>query len=117
MNAVSSREIGGGNCVIGNTHICPRDKPPTRPPRSASSASQQLNFWMQVYNLGIDEATKSNQATVTYQIIDAATNTVIFEKAAGIKGLGGAQRPVDCGENSSHGWPAARKVQGDDQSK
>ncbi len=36
--------------------------------------SQQLNFWMQVYNLGIDEATKSNQATVTYQIIDTATN-------------------------------------------
>ena len=25
---------------------------------------------MQVYNLGIDEATKSNEATVTYQIID-----------------------------------------------
>ena len=25
---------------------------------------------MQVYNLGIDEATKSNQATVTYQITD-----------------------------------------------
>ena len=35
--------------------------------------NQQLNFWMQVYNLGIDEATKSNQATVTYQIVDAAT--------------------------------------------
>ena len=31
---------------------------------------QDLNFWMQVYNLGIDEATKSNNATVTYQIID-----------------------------------------------
>jgi hypothetical protein len=30
--------------------------------------SQQLNFWMQVYNLGIDDATKSNSATVTYQI-------------------------------------------------
>ena len=27
---------------------------------------------MQVYNLGIDEATKSNSATVTYQITDAA---------------------------------------------
>ena len=35
--------------------------------------SQDLNFWMQVYNLGIDEATKSNSATVTYQIIDTAT--------------------------------------------
>ncbi len=24
MNTVSSREIGEGSCVIGNTHICPR---------------------------------------------------------------------------------------------
>jgi len=42
--------------------------------------NQALNFWMQVYNLGIDDATKSNQATVTYQIVDLATNTVVFEK-------------------------------------
>ena len=32
--------------------------------------SQDLNFWLQFYNLGIDEATKSNSATVTYQIIE-----------------------------------------------
>jgi len=50
--------------------------------------SQQLNFWMQVYNLGIDEASKSNQATVTYQIIDTSTNTVILEKELESKDLG-----------------------------
>src|SRR6202453_4557983 len=27
MNIVSSREIGAGSCVIGNTHICPRVSP------------------------------------------------------------------------------------------
>jgi hypothetical protein len=43
---------------------------------------------MQVYNLGIDDATKSNQATVTYQIIDTATNTVVFEKEVASKDLG-----------------------------
>ncbi len=42
--------------------------------------NQELNFWMQVYNLGINEPTKSNSAKVTYQIIDSATNTVVFEK-------------------------------------
>jgi hypothetical protein len=67
MNTVSSREIGSGNCVIGNTHIRPAREPNPATPVSFKR-NQQLNFWMQVYNLGIDEATKSNQATVTYQI-------------------------------------------------
>jgi hypothetical protein len=50
--------------VIGNTHICPRVSPNPATPVNFKR-SQELNFWMQVYNLGIDEATKSNQATVT----------------------------------------------------
>ena len=87
MNTVSSREIGAGSCVIGNTHICPRVSPNRATPVSFKR-SQQLNFWMQVYNLGINEATKSNEATVVYQIIDAATNTVVFEKQLESKDLG-----------------------------
>ena len=43
---------------------------------------------MQFYNLGIDEATKSNSATVTYQITDAATDAVILEKQLESKDLG-----------------------------
>jgi hypothetical protein len=43
---------------------------------------------MQVYNLGIDEATKSNQASVTYQITDTAANTVVLEKQLDSKELG-----------------------------
>jgi hypothetical protein len=50
--------------------------------------NQELNFWMQVYNLGIDDATKSNQAMVTYQIIDTTSNAVIFEKEVASKDLG-----------------------------
>jgi hypothetical protein len=50
--------------------------------------NQPLNFWMQVYNLGIDESTKSNDATVTYQIIDTASNTVILEQQLESKDLG-----------------------------
>jgi hypothetical protein len=49
--------------------------------------SQDLNFWMQFYNLGIDEATKSNSATVTYQISDA-TGAVILEKQLESRDLG-----------------------------
>jgi len=87
MNTVSSREIGAGSCVIGNTHICPRVTANAATPVNFKR-SQELNFWMQVYNLGIDEATKSNSATVTYQIIDTTTNAVIFEKELASKDLG-----------------------------
>jgi GWxTD domain-containing protein len=87
MNLVSSRDIGEGNCVIGNTHICPRVSANRATPVSFKR-SQQLNFWMQVYNLGINDATKSNEATVTYQIVDTATNTVVFEKELESKDLG-----------------------------
>ena len=87
MYAVSSHEIGAGNCVIGNTHICPRVTPNPATPVNFKRG-QQLNFWMQVYNLGINDATKSNEAKVTYQIVDSATNAVIFEKEQDSKDFG-----------------------------
>jgi hypothetical protein len=87
MNLVSSREIGSGNFVIGNTFIRPRvSSNPASPVKF--KRNQQLNFWMQVYNLGIDDATKSNQATVTYQITDTATSAVVLEKQLESKDLG-----------------------------
>jgi hypothetical protein len=87
MNTVSSREIGSGNFIIGNTFIRPRVSPnPATPVKFLRS--QQLNFWMQVYNLGIDEATKSNQATVTYQITESASGAVVLEKQLESKDLG-----------------------------
>jgi GWxTD domain-containing protein len=87
MNTVSSREIGEGSCVIGNTHICPRVTANRATPVNFKR-SQDLNFWMQVYNLGINDATKSNEATVIYQIVDTATNAVVFEKQLESKDLG-----------------------------
>jgi GWxTD domain-containing protein len=87
MNPVSSHEIGEGNCVLGNTKICPRVSSNPALPVSFKRA-QQLNFWLQIYNLGIDEATKSNEAKVTYQIVDATNNNVLFEKDMESKDLG-----------------------------
>jgi len=87
MNTVSSRDIGEGTCVIGNTHICPRVAQNRATPVSFRR-DQQLNFWMQVYNLGIDGTTKSNEATVVYQIIDTGSNAVVFEKQVDSKDLG-----------------------------
>jgi GWxTD domain-containing protein len=87
VSPVDSHSVGTGSCVIGNTKICPRVQ--TNPATPVSyKRNQNLAFWMQVYNLGIDEQSKSNLATVTYQIVDTATNNVIFEKQIDSKELG-----------------------------
>jgi GWxTD domain-containing protein len=87
MHAVSSRDIGEGSFIIANTFVRPRVSTNAATPVSFNR-SQALNFWMQVYNLGIDENTKSNLATVTYEITDAASGAVILQKELESKDLG-----------------------------
>jgi hypothetical protein len=86
MNTVSSHQIGSGNFIISNTFIRPRVATGLTTPVSFKR-SQDLNFWLQFYNLGIDDATKSNSATVTYQITNA-DGAVILEKQLESKDLG-----------------------------
>ncbi len=78
MERVPSKEIGAGNFVIGNTRIRPR-VPPGVAAAVTFHRAQSLNFWMQVYNLGIDEKSKQNAATVEYQIVDMATNKLLLD--------------------------------------
>jgi GWxTD domain-containing protein len=78
MERVPSRDIGAGNFVIGDTHIVPRVPNSVSAPVTFHRA-QSLNFWMQVYNLGIDEKSKQNGATIEYQILDMATNQAILQ--------------------------------------
>jgi GWxTD domain-containing protein len=87
MYIVPSRQIGGDKFIIGNTFVRPRVTANAATPVSYHR-NQDLSFWMQVYNLGIDEATKSNSATVTYEITDVATNTIILDKQLESKDLG-----------------------------
>jgi GWxTD domain-containing protein len=78
MERVPSRDIGAGNFVIGDTHLVPRVASGIAAPVTFHRA-QNLNFWMQVYNLGIDEKSKQNGATIEYQILDLATNKTILQ--------------------------------------
>jgi len=86
MHNVPSRQIGGDKFIIGNTFVRPR-VPDTPAAPVKFTRNQDLNFWLQFYNLGIDEATKSNSATVTYEIADAA-GTIILQKQLESKDLG-----------------------------
>jgi GWxTD domain-containing protein len=78
MERVPSKDIGAGNFVIGNTYIRPRVAPSLSVPITFHR-NQNLNFWMQVYNLGIDDKNKQNGATIEYQILDMATNKAILD--------------------------------------
>jgi GWxTD domain-containing protein len=78
MERVPTRDIGAGNFVIGDTHIVPRVASGVAIPITFHRA-QNLNFWMQVYNLGIDEKSKQNGATIEYQIMDLATNKAVLQ--------------------------------------
>jgi GWxTD domain-containing protein len=78
MERVPSKDIGAGNFVIGNTHLTPRVPTGIGVPVTFHRA-QSLNFWMQVYNLGIDDKSKQNGATIEYQIMDVATNKAVLQ--------------------------------------
>ena len=54
MERVPSKDVGTGNFVIGNTKIRPR-VPATISTPVVFHRAQNLNFWMQVYNLGIGD--------------------------------------------------------------
>jgi GWxTD domain-containing protein len=86
MNTVSSQQIGSGSFIISNMYVRPRVAENAATPVSIKR-TQDLNFWLQFYNLRIDDATKSNSATVTYQITDS-TGAVILEKQLESKDLG-----------------------------
>ncbi len=78
MERVPSKQIGTGNFIIGNTYLRPRVTANAATPVTFRR-DQKLNFWMQVYNLGIDEKSKQNSAKITYQIIDAASNKTLLD--------------------------------------
>jgi len=78
MERVPSNDIGAGNFVIGNTRLRPRVSSGGVGPVTFHR-TQNLNFWMQVYNLGIDEKSKQNGAKIEYQVTNMGTNQMILQ--------------------------------------
>jgi GWxTD domain-containing protein len=84
---VPSKDIGSGSFVIGNTKMLPEVTANAMQP-AIYHKDQNLNFWMQVYNLGINQTSKKNGANITYEIIDKATGKPIFTKVESSDALG-----------------------------
>ena len=78
MERVPAKEIGAGSFILSNTYVRPRVT--TNPASPAPfHRNQNLNFWMQVYNLGLDDKSKQNNARIDYQILNAETNKAILD--------------------------------------
>jgi len=81
MEPVPTKDIGTGNFVIGTTKVRPRVAPASgKPALFKRDKDPKLNFWMQVYNLGVDEKTHKPSATFEYEITNLATNKQVVQK-------------------------------------
>jgi GWxTD domain-containing protein len=76
MEPVAAKNVGTGSFVIGTTKVRPRVAPADGKPISFKR-SQKLNFWMQVYNLSVDEKTHKPSATFEYNVTDVNNKPVI----------------------------------------
>jgi len=76
MEPVATKNVGTGNFVIGTTKVRPRVAPSDGKP-ILFKRNQKLNFWMQVYNLSVDEKTHKPSATIEYNVTDSNNKAVI----------------------------------------
>jgi GWxTD domain-containing protein len=80
MEAVPSREVGTGSFVIGTNKVIPKVQPANGTPAAFSKKDRdKVNFWLQVYNLGLDQKTNKPSATVEYTVINTATNKHVLD--------------------------------------
>ena len=77
MEPVAAKNVGTGNFVIGTTKVRPRVAPSDGKP-VVFKRDQKLNFWMQVYNLSVDDKTHKPSATVEYDVVNTATNKPVI---------------------------------------
>jgi GWxTD domain-containing protein len=89
MEKVPTTQIGTGSFVIGTMKVRPRVAPADgKPAIFKRDKDQKLNFWMQVYNLGVDEKTHKPSATFEYDITNIATNKQVIQKVESTDTMG-----------------------------
>jgi GWxTD domain-containing protein len=87
MYPVATKDIGTGNFVIGTTKVRPRVAPADGKPISFKRG-QKMNFWMQVYNLTVDEKTHKPSATIQYDVVNMATNKAVVHTTESTEQMG-----------------------------
>ena len=89
MEPVPTKDVSTGQFVIGLNKVRPRVAPADgKPALFKRSRDQKVNFWMQVYNLGVDEKTHKPSATFEYDIVNIATNKPVVQKTESTETMG-----------------------------
>ena len=89
MEAVPTKDVSTGNFVIGLNKVRPRVAPADgKPALFKRSKDQKVNFWMQVYNLGVDDKTHKPSATFEYDIVNVATNKSVVQQVESTEKMG-----------------------------
>ena len=89
MEPVPTKDVSTGSFVIGVTKVRPRVAPADgKPALFKRSRDQKVNFWMQVYNLGVDEKTHKPSATFEFDIVNIATNKPVVQKTESTDTMG-----------------------------
>src|SRR5256884_1034411 len=87
MEPVAAKNVGTGMFVIGTTKVRPRVASADGKP-VMFKRNQKLNFWMQIYNLGVDEKTHKPSATIEYDVNNAATNKQVIKSVESTDQMG-----------------------------
>lgn len=89
MEAVPTKDVSTGNFVIGLNKVRPRVAPADgKPALFKRNRDQKVNFWMQVYNLGVDDKTHKPSATFEYDIVNVATNKSVVQQVESTEKMG-----------------------------
>jgi len=89
MEPVPSRRVGSGSFVIGTMKVRPRvDGADGKPASFKRSPGQKVNFWMQIYNLGIDEQKKKPSATIEYDVVNTTTKKEVVKQVETTETMG-----------------------------
>ena len=102
MYPVATKDIGSGSFVIGTMKVRPRVQAADGKP-IAFKRSQKMNFWMQVYNLSIDEKTHKPSATFEYDVVNMATNKPVVHTTESTDTMGNVGEQVTLQKSLSAG--------------
>jgi GWxTD domain-containing protein len=98
MEPVPAREVGTGNFVIGTNKVRPKVQPSDGKPASFTK-KEKVNFWLQVYNLGLDQKTNKPSATVEYQVVNTATQQHVLDFTESTAQMGNVGDQVTLGKS------------------
>ena len=95
MEPVPTKDVSTGNFVIGLNKVRPRVAPADgKPALFKRNRDQKVNFWVQVYNLGVDGKTHKPSATFEYAIVNIATNKPVVQKTESTDTMGNVGEQV-----------------------